>query len=224
MAALDAGVEVRERVLAGGRPLPARGGQAPEGEAGPSEQAIAESARHWPGPQRRGLGAVVREQAPRLGKQGERPRRHAGVASLDQRHQALEPVAGLLGPAGGKLGKGDREQQAWHGIAGAELQCAFEARRQALERALGLALPDIDEPLERVRICLKDGLPGVRHRRSQPLDRVARFGEATIELGHHSGPRPAPGDLEGVAQPFGQRGHLLVGAGGMRVFAPGTGG
>ena len=31
----------------------------------------------------------------------------------------------------------------------------------------------------------------------------------------HSDPEPAPGDLEGVAQPLGERGDLLVGAGGL---------
>ena len=207
-------------MLLGVRPLAARGGQAAEGEAWPRPR------RRLPSPlaarlglERGGLGAGVREQAPRLGEQAERPRRHGGVASLDQRHQALEPVASLLGPAGGELGKGERDQQVWHGIAGAELQGAFEPPRQALERALGLALPGIDEPLIGVRKCLKDRLPGVRHRRSQPLDRLARLGEATVELSRHSDPHPAPGDLEGVAQPLGQRGDLLVGAGGLRVFA-----
>ena len=59
--------------------------------------------------ERGGIRGTVRQQAPRLGEQAERPGRYGGVASLDQRHQALEPVASLLGPAGAELGEGDRD-------------------------------------------------------------------------------------------------------------------
>ena len=220
VAALDAGVEVRERVLLGVRPVPARGGQAAEGEARPRrKQAIAElrSALAWR-LQRRGLGAAVREQALCLGKQAERPRRHDGVASLDQRHQALEPVAGLLGPAGGQLGKGDRESRHGTAIPAPSLRVrSSRAGRRSSGRS-GSPCQASTRPSKRVRKCLQDRLPGGRHRRSQPLDRLARFGEATVELSHHSDHEPAPGDLEGVAQPLGQRGDLLVGAGGLRVL------
>ena len=74
-------------------------------------------------------------------------------------------------------------------------------------------------PMNDVRHRLKDRLPGGRHRRSQPLERLARLGEATVEVSRHSDPEPAPGDLERVAQPLGQRGDLLVGASGLGVFA-----
>ena len=73
------------------------------------QQAMADPLAARPRPERGGLGRAVRQQSLRLGKQAERPRRHGGVASLDQRHQALEPVAGLLESAGGQLGEGDRE-------------------------------------------------------------------------------------------------------------------
>ena len=75
VAALDAGVEVRERVLLGVRPLAARGGQAAEGEGGARlVQAMAKLRPARPRPERGGLGGAVRQQSLRLGEQAERPR------------------------------------------------------------------------------------------------------------------------------------------------------
>ena len=75
VAALDADVEVGERVLLGVRPVAARGGEAAEGEAGRvSQEAMAESLAARPRLERGGLGAGVRQQAARLGEQRRAPR------------------------------------------------------------------------------------------------------------------------------------------------------
>ena len=110
VAALDAGVQMRERTLLGLRPVAARGGEAAEVEGGARrQQAVADVFPACLGLERGGLGLAVRQQSLPLGKEVERPRRDYGLASLDERHHAREPVAGLLETAGGVLGEADRE-------------------------------------------------------------------------------------------------------------------
>ena len=116
VAALDAGVEVRKDVLLSGGPIPARRCQAAQGQPRPGrKEAIVDPLGGRLRLERGGLGGAVRQQASRFGKQAERPRQGVDVASLEQRHQALEPAAGLLEPAGCQLGEADRGQEMRHG-------------------------------------------------------------------------------------------------------------
>ena len=77
----------------------------------------------------------------------------------------------------------------------------------------------ICKPLDNIRVCLEDRLPDIRHRRPHPPDRLSCLGETTVDVRRQGDEQPAPGNLEGVAEALGQRGHLLVGAVGLGVFA-----
>ena len=58
----------------------------------------------------------------------------------------------------------------------------------------------------------------MRDGRAQPVDRVARFSEAAVELSRPA-TRPTPGDLERVAELLRQGRDLVVGPGALGVFA-----
>ena len=220
VAALGAGVEVRERMLLGDRPVAARGGQATLGEAGGRrEESIAEPLGGGLGVHCRGLGGVVAEQPLRLGEQAQRPRRAEGDAPLDERQHVPERVTRMLGPAQRQLGERDVVDEPRHDAPGAEGQRPLEARALVLESPRGLALPHVGKRHEVVGERLHDRFTDGLHRRAQMRDRLTRLREATVEARHPGDVQPAPGDLHRVALPHGQLGELRVGASRARMVA-----
>ena len=202
VAALDADVEVGERVLLGVRPVAARGGEAAEGEAGPRrKEAMAESARRspaprarWPRRRRPPAGGAPRRAAQSAQIFVVAPRPSISASSPSSRSRARS------GRSAESSAKASATQQHWHGIAGAEPQGVFEPPRQALERPLGLALPGICKPLASIRVCLEDRLAGVRHRRSHPRERLSCLGKATVDVCRQGDERTSAVQPEGGRQ------------------------